>query len=467
VSEQNNILSINDRLDIYELRRRLAAPGVNEVPIDLDLYTGPHRENNDQLVFEIKQKYKQFRHERLDAHGIPRERTQCTSYEIAHIDRRDKKLRNASLSGSYMGMLRKLTVTQRGELAARFYGLYTVFTSQPNRSDEVAYRFWEGDVTAAMDNLLVPRYLDECTTEEQTHLAIKMAEREQDAADLARRAMEADVDPAFMERIREITRKHPVTFVPLTPPKIGPRGHTYDVDPYPLDSSVSDFMGDAMLSQKHLGPDIGDAQALRDLDYLELMKRYAPVGRRDDLGDFVVTFPKDYGQSFAAFARGKTRSILEGGIKRNELWVVPSFNPPRSSCKTMFTEYAIMDWENRSRCYPAINFSDSIDMFHAKMLNRPRSGRTPGYYAVHLAYEGLPDITGEIRIPRSPQMGFFLHAAYPLLEREMPKWGNYPTYYSAHLAELAWQDLFPHIPQLDYDNPNRTCSAPRYPNRRK
>lgn len=462
-------LSVNDRLDVLEFRHKSM---VNPPEPDWRLYSGAQRENNDQTVREILTKHDTACHAILDELGIPKTRAECTSEELERIDNPNKKLRNASLSGSYLGMLEELTVTQRCELGVRFYGQYMLFTTQPNRSDEVAYRFWVGDVSAACDNMHVPRYLKECTDEEHAFLAVKMSDREMDAAYpngwwATRTVPRADLS-GTMERFRELMSKHPLK---VTVPSIGPRDHLNDMDPWPLRDYQSDPAKMPLLA-----------------DYI------FDVGR------------KHFEEGPQAFQRLKDR-VASGAFKRGELIIDAAFMRPSVERKTLFTEYAFMDWQNRSRCYPAINFSDSIDMFRAKMADRPFSGRTPGYYAVHQAYAALPDINGVVRVlprdtytidsvmlygrqtgkrrwqqtmlwakhtdwgtnqwPRSPQMGFFLHAAYPLLEREMLQWRNYPSHYYSDLAELARADLFPHIPKLDYDNPNRSRSAPRYPNRCK
>lgn len=468
MSEQNNILSINDRLDIYELRYRgLGAP---DKKLEVRLYLGAQRQNNDELLSEIHRKYDEGRHAILDEMSIPRERAQCTPEEIAHINRENKKLRNASLSGSYLGMLDQLTVTQRGELAVRFHGQYMLFTNQPNKGTK-EYEFWSGDVMAACDNLRVPRYLKECNEDERVFLEIKMSDREMDAAHpngwwTTRTVPRADLS-GTMERFRELMSKHPIK---VTLPSIGPRDHLNDMDPWPLRDYQSDPTKMPFLT-----------------DYI------FDVGR------------KHLEDGPQAFQRLKDR-VASSGFKRDELIVDPAFVRPSTERKT-WPELAFMDWQDHSRRYPAIHFNDSPEMFAMKMSERERNGRTPGSYAVHQAYVALPDIAGVVRVlprdtytidsmllygrqtgkrrlqqtmfwakhtdwgdsqwPRSPQMGFFLHAAYPLLEREMPKWRGYPHTYYSDLADLARADLFPHIPKLDYDNPNRSRSAPRYPNRRK
>lgn len=449
-------LSMDDRLDVCQFRHRKNPPH-DETALIFDLYGGPRRENNDQLVSEIIQKYEQFRHERLDAHGIPRDRSQCTAEEIAYIERENKKQRNAWLSGVSYGMLPELTVTQRGELASRFYGLYTVFTSQPNRilEGDGAYRFWEGDVSAAMDNLKVPRSLDECTDEEQTFLAVKFSEREQDAADLTRRAKDAPVDPYPLNKSEYMA------------------------------ASLERWDSDAVLFSKHLGPDISDAKVLRDLDYMDLINK---MSRADE---FILHSPAKHGQSVSRFAAGKTRSILEGGFRRNELWVDSSFIRPSTERKTLFTEQ--MWYDTRSRIKgPPLHSDDSLEMFRAKMSNRAHGGRTVGWDIVSQAYPSPalgaftsihnPRQTGKRSLMMAWQLamygignttwprtscGFFLHAAYDLhVERSrmitLPRLSVLSV-----LFERVYEDLFSHIPKLDYDNPNRTRSTPRYPSRRK
>lgn len=469
----NDQLSINDRLDIYELRYRAQDPADRK--LELRLYMGAQRQNNDELISEIHRKYDESRHAILDELSIPRERTQCTSEEIAHINREPKKQRNASLSGSYLGMLDKLTVLQRGELAARFYGQYMIFMSQPNKSDEVMYRGWEGDVTAACDNMRVPRYLKECTDEEQAFLAVQMSEQEMFAAisnGWLRKVSFTEMDPDLSAKVRELKLKmaleHPFK---VTLPSIGPRDHLNDMDPWPL----QDYR--------------------RDPAKMPLLTDYIfDVGRKH-----LENGPQ-------AFQRLKDR-VASGGFKRDELIIDPAFMRPSVDRKSLLTEYGFMNWSNQVpyRVHNPVHFSDSAEMFAMKMADRPFSGRRPGYYAVHQAYAALPDIDGVVRVlprdtytidsvmlygrqtgkrrlqqtmlwtkhtdwggsrwPRSPQMGFFLHAAYPLLDREMPTWRVRPFYYS-DLAELARQQLFPHVPKLDYDNPNRNQNPSHHSRRR-
>jgi hypothetical protein len=155
-----------------------------------------------------------------------------------------------------------------------------------------------------------------------------------------------------------------------------------------------------------------------------------------------------------------------------------------------------------------IHFTDSIEVFHAKMSLRPRHGRTPGYYAVWQAYIGYPRLEyvsygvgplglksiqlaarypayvrlmprqtgkrttmmalqmansgiGRADWPRSPQMRFFLHAAHPSMDRREMDEVFYPDGGIEQLCELAYDDLFPFIRKIDKSDLDRTGHAGR------
>lgn len=460
-------LSINERLDVYELRHRATA---NPEPIVLQLYQGAQRENNDQTLCEITTKHNRERHLILDSLGIPNMRSQCTFEELAKIDDPNKKLRNASLSGSYLGMLDELTVRQRGELAVRFHGQYMLFTNQPNKGTK-EHEFWIGDVTVVCDNLRVPRYLNECNEDERVFLEIKMSDREMDEAYpdglWSRRMMYGNDLNRTMERFRELMSKYPLQ---VTLPSIGPRDHLNDMDPWPLRDYQSD-----------------PAKMPLPTDYI------FDVGR------------KHLEDGPQAFQRLKDR-VASGGFRRDEFILDPAFVIPRTERKTWCAEQMWYDTHFRLQG-PPIHLDDSPQMFAVKMSNRERDGRTPGYYAVHQAYMNLPDIDGVVRILphdtytidsvalygrqtgkkrlqqtmfwanhtdwgtaqwlRSQQLGFYLHASHPRVDDVKTTDRFYYTVPDivGEYSDLAREHLFPNFKrEIDY---GRTSRTPRRSSRRK
>lgn len=436
-------LSVNDRLDVLEVRRRLMA---DPPPFDARLYSGPRRESNDQTQREIYAKYDRDCHAILDELGIPKTREACTPLDLDRLDNPNKKMRNAWLSGVSLGMLDQLSVIQRGELAMAFYGQYMIFMTQPDRTNEVMYRGWEGDVTAACDNLRVPRYLNECQPEQRVFLVTKMSEREAEDKQMVRRGEQARQElggEGTMERFRKLMSEHPLK---LTLPS-----------------------------------------------HLTAVTRPGPP----DIVDQMFDLPKhaDHPLSWTQiFLPEEPRE--PDAYPRHEIGLDARIAPPRDQHKTWFTDYHFESWVSPKKWFPRINYSDSIDLFDRKMNERPRCGRSPGYWAVHQAWIARADILGEVRVfardpyefqevtyyahngrqlgktrlwqtlfyarhtdwakrdwPRTPQMGFFLHATYPLYERNFYQpWND--------LHELIMADLFPNHREIDH---GRTSRTPRYP----
>lgn len=95
-------LSVNDRLDVMEFRRKRME---NPPELELRLYRGCSRRNNSQTVQEIIDEYDQARHAILDEMGIPKQRNECSVEELAAIDDPNKKVRNSSIAGSSFGPL--------------------------------------------------------------------------------------------------------------------------------------------------------------------------------------------------------------------------------------------------------------------------------------------------------------------------------------------------------------------------
>jgi hypothetical protein len=434
VSQTDQSLSINQRLDLYELARKTSE---TTAPLDLDLYSGPQRANNDQTTGQIRRAYVKDVNERLDTHGVPRLRGQCTPEQQAYLDRPNPKMRNSYLSGSYLGMRDELTLNQRIDLGMAFYGQYMLSLSEPNQHmyDEatykVMYRGWVGDVHAACDNVRVPRYLKECTPAESTHLHVKMAEREMDEADLKRNAEAAKIDPWVMDTFRELAAKHPIR---IAPHPIRPLG---DLDTVPFDwpiRSVAQVFDPVIhLSEVKLG------------NGPHRFKTYKSRPRGAEKVHWVIDDVPTWGtlDSFSEFEEFNRRDV--------------ELRLPKGYAEGLHTAYSPLALDQR------------YDFAKPFIWQMPR--RTGKRTMLQALFWARNSNWGSGNWPLTPAAGFYLHACHEAVyenRRSMNYYGA-ALYYGGIVKEyqrLAREHLYPNFnkAKAHVEQTNRTS---RNPHRRK
>lgn len=460
-------LSVNDRLDVLEFRRRTDVEYVDD-PFNIQLYCGPTRQSNLESIRQINHRHDTERHATLDDKRIPRLMNELTQAEIDELNRPDRKLRMSSLSGAnYSPILTddNLTLKERIDLAVCCYGLYTAGTSEPNEVlDPRAHEFWIGDVSAAMDNLRVPRLRSEMTEEQKLKLAeLRKPPKFVDYLDLFK-STASTPDPKLYDLARELARKHPIRIAPRPIRPIG------DIEAVPFDWPIrhrGEFDHPIQLSHVSLGNGPSTFKTIkrrpRGAGHPNFVIDDGPFWNFQEFSqqDLMARLPAEW--SFETKLRFKHHYGPE---------IVPSF----------------------ARTVPKIRHDDSLEMFHAKMSNRPRNGLRVGRWIIEQAYaqQGYevgpvvwmnPRQTGKTYLnlafqwarrtrwgsPTWPRTscGFFLHAAYDLRNsRESDHFYFYDNPWR-NLIELVRADLFHHTSRIDYDKPNRRSqSTSRHPYRR-